>query len=189
MDLEVFITEGLGDASYLLASNGDPWGIDADAVGGIALSASRIIIAQLLRGLRSRPREATADPFSSGSPSHFVAGRRAASHYKSGESDTHSTTSVPTIPASAWPDTVQTYLYSPGRSMANRSVVVWPGRAPASTFAIPSTSQSWKIKSRFVNLTTVHWPARMWISVASNLISRPTTVTCCADASIARSAA
>ena len=48
----------------------------------------------------------------------------------------------------------------PGRSIRKRSRWVWPGRAPASTLATPSTSQSWKIGSSLVKVTTTTSPAR-----------------------------
>src|SRR6185369_2053047 len=69
------------------------------------------------------------------------------------------TTRTPTIPASAWPGTEQTIRYVPGCSIRNRTRCVWPGRAPASTFARPSTIQSWKTGSSFVNRTTTNRPA------------------------------
>ena len=88
----------------------------------------------------------------------------------------YSTTSVPTIPASSCPGTVHRKRYVPGASMTKRSEVVWPGRAPASTFASPSTIQSWNVPSALVNSTTVQRPAWMRISVGSNATSRATTI-------------
>ena len=48
----------------------------------------------------------------------------------------------------------------PGASTRNRIRWVWPGRAPASTLASPSTTQSWKTGSSFVNRTTTNAAGR-----------------------------
>src|SRR4051794_18823929 len=100
-----------------------------------------------------------------------------------------STTRVPTIPASACPSTVQRTWYVPGSLMTKRTVCVWPGRAPASTFATPSTSQSWKTGSSLWKATTTVSPARMRTWFGVNATSLAATETCTADASIARSRA
>ena len=59
---------------------------------------------------------------------------------------------------------------------------VWPGRAPASTLASPSASQSWKTGSSLRNDSTTVRPASTRTSAGVNAVSRAVTVDCVAPA-------
>src|SRR5919112_962432 len=163
---------------------GDPRALDVREVEGVVDVAHRVRVPEPDLDLDPMPEVA-------GQVAGIRLGPRADDAIASAVSPCRhgTTTSRPTIPASAWPSTEQTIRYVPGVSSRNRIRCVWPGRAVASTFSTPSTIQSWNIGSSLTNRTTANRPASIRMSAGVKRRSRAWTSTECADASMARSAA